>query len=145
MKQILFLIFLCLTTHSTASGKNKNLTDLLHSFGDNGEYEQMDSIYQLITRESHYQQDKLYALNTDLDYARFLNQKGDWEKAYPLLIQTRQNATALGNRPGNSSLHSQFQGIGALATYEIASDSGRPTSFRKPERRPPKPYRCWNN
>lgn len=120
MKQILFFIFLCLTTHLTVNGKNKNLTDLLHSFGDNGEYEQMDSIYQLITQESHYKQDKLYALNTDLDYARFLNQKGDWEKAYPLLVQTRQNATALGNRPGNSSLHSQFQGIGALATYEIA-------------------------
>lgn len=120
MKQILFFIFLCLITHSTANGKNNNLTDLLHSFGDNGEYEQMDSVYQLITRESHYKQDKLYALNTDLDYARFLNQKGDWEKAYTLLVQTRQNATALGNRPGNSSQHSQFQGIGALATYEIA-------------------------
>lgn len=120
MKQILFLIFLCLTTHLTANDKSNSLTDLLHSFGDNGEYAQMDSIYKLITQDSHYKQDKLYALNADLDYARFLNQKGNWEKAYTLLTQTRQKATSLGNQAGNNSLHAQFQGIGALATYEIA-------------------------
>lgn len=120
MKHIFFLIFLCLTVHLTANNKSNSLTDLLHSFGDNGEYAQMDSIYKLITRDSHYKQDKLYALNADLDYARFLNQKGDWKKAYTLLTQTRQKATSLGNRLGNNSLHAQFQGIGALATYEIA-------------------------
>lgn len=63
MKQIVFFIFLCLTTQLTAGEKGHNLTDLLQSFGDNGEYAQMDSIYRLITRESRYSQDKLYALN----------------------------------------------------------------------------------
>lgn len=44
MKQIVFFIFLCLTTQLTAGEKGHNLTDLLQSFGDNGEYAQMDSI-----------------------------------------------------------------------------------------------------
>ena len=64
-----------------ANEKNNKLADLLHSFGNNGEYyAQIDSVYNLIIHEDHYKQDKLYALNITLDYARFLNQKGDSEE-----------------------------------------------------------------
>ena len=55
----------------------------------------MDSVYNLIIHEDHYKQDKLYALNITLDYARFLNQKGDSERANTLLTQIRDNAMAL--------------------------------------------------
>lgn len=120
MKQIVFFIFLCLTTQLTAGEKGHNLTDLLQSFGDNGEYAQMDSIYRLITRESRYSQDKLYALNIDLDYARFLNQKGDCEKACTLLTQIRRKATTLEKLQENRPLHPMLQTIEALATYETA-------------------------
>lgn len=120
MKQIVFFIFLCLTTQLTAGEKGNNLTDLLQSFGDNGEYAQMDSIYRLITRESRYSQDKLYALNIDLDYARFLNQKGDCEKACTLLTQIRRKATTLEKLQENRPLHPMLQTIEALATYETA-------------------------
>lgn len=116
MKQIVFFIFLCLTTQLTAGEKGHNLTDLLQSFGDNGEY----SIYRLITRESRYSQDKLYALNIDLDYARFLNQKGDCEKACTLLTQIRRKATTLEKLQENRPLHPMLQTIEALATYETA-------------------------
>lgn len=120
MKHILFLVLLCLHTQLRASDQHEHLTDLLHTFGDNGEYTQMDSVYQLITREKHYREDKLYALNVDLDYARFLNQKGDYEKAYSLLTQTREKASASENLPGNDSLQIQLQEIKSLSTYEIA-------------------------
>ena len=56
--------------------KITKLADLLHSFGNNGEYAQMDSVYNLIIHEDHYKQDKLYALNITLDYARFLQPEG---------------------------------------------------------------------
>lgn len=120
MKQIVFLIFLCLTTHLSASNPSDHLTDLLHSFGDNGEYDRMDSIYGVITRENRYKQDKIYALNIDLDYARFLNQKGNYRKAHTLLIQTKEKTTSLEKHQENKALHSQLQTIEALATYEIA-------------------------
>lgn len=120
MKQIVFFIFLCLTAHLTASDKNDNLADLLQSFGDNGEYDRMDSIYGVITRENRYKQDKIYALNIDLDYARYLNQKGDCDKAYTLLAQTRKKATTLESQQTDQSSRSQIQTIEALATYETA-------------------------
>lgn len=120
MKQIVFFIFLCLTAHLTASDKNDSLADLLQSFGDNGEYDRMDSIYGVITRENRYEQDKLYALDIDLDYARYLNQKGDCDKAYTLLTQTRKKAATLGKHLSDQSSRSQIQTIEALATYETA-------------------------
>lgn len=92
---------------------------MLHSFGNNGEYAQMDSVYNLIIHEDHYKQDKLYALNITLDYARFLNQKGDSERANTLLTQIRENAMALEKFPENTIAH-QLQEIAAIATYEIA-------------------------
>ena len=92
---------------------------MLHSFGNNGEYAQMDSVYNLIIHEDHYKQDKLYALNITLDYARFLNQKGDSERANTLLTQIRDNAMALEKFPENTIAH-QLQEIAAIATYEIA-------------------------
>lgn len=120
MKHILFLVFLCLGVQLNASDKHEHLTDLLHSFGDNGEYAKMDSVYKLITREKHYREDKLYALNNDLDYARFLNQKGDYAKAYGLLTQTREKASATENLSEKDSLYIHLQGIKAISTYEIA-------------------------
>lgn len=119
MKHILFLVFLCLSVQLNASDK-QHLNDLLHSFGDNGEYAKMDSVYKLITGEKHYREDKLYALNNDLDYARFLNQKGDYAKAYNLLTQTQEKASATENLSENDSLYIQLQGIKAISTYEIA-------------------------
>ena len=95
MKKILFFLFLSLSAFLNANEKNNKLADLLHSFGNNGEYAQMDSVYNLIIHEDHYKQDKLYALNITLDYARFLNQKGDNERANTLLTQIRENAMAL--------------------------------------------------
>lgn len=92
---------------------------MLHSFGNNGEYAQMDSVYNLIIHEDHYKQDKLYALNITLDYARFLNQKGDSERANTLLTQIRENAMPLEKFPENTIAH-QLQEIAAIATYEIA-------------------------
>ena len=84
MKKILFFLFLSLSAFLNANEKNNKLVDLLHSFGNNGEYAQMDSVYNLIIHEDHYKQDKLYALNITLDYARFLNQKGEGKYAtYP--------------------------------------------------------------
>ena len=71
MKKILFFLFLSLSAFLNANEKNNKLADLLHSFGNNGEYAQMDSVYNLIIHEDHYKQDKLYALNITLDYARF--------------------------------------------------------------------------
>lgn len=120
MKQTIFLIFLCLTTHLSASNPSDHLTDLLHAFGDSGQYDRMDSIYGIITRENRYKQDKIYALNIDLDYARYLNQKGDCDKAYTLLAQTRKKATKLENQQPDQSSRSQIQTIEALATYETA-------------------------
>ena len=95
MKKILFFLFLSLSAFLNANEKNNKLADLLHSFGNNGEYAQMDSVYNLIIHEDHYKQGKLYALNITLDYARFLNQKGDSERANTLLTQIRDNAMAL--------------------------------------------------
>lgn len=119
MKKILFFLFLSLSAFLNANEKNNKLADLLHSFGDNGEYAQMDSVYNLIIHEDHYKQDKLYALNITLDYARFLNQKGDSERANTLLTQIRENAMALEKFPENTIAH-QLQEIAAIATYEIA-------------------------
>ena len=119
MKKILFFLFLSLSAFLNANEKNNKLADLLHSFGDNGEYAQMDSVYNLIIHEDHYKQDKLYALNITLDYARFLNQKGDSERANTLLTQIRENAMALEKFPENTTAH-QLQEIAAIATYEIA-------------------------
>lgn len=119
MKKILFFLFLSLSAFLNANEKNNKLADLLHSFGDNGEYAQMDSVYNLIIHEDHYKQDKLYALNITLDYARFLNQKGDSERANTLLTQIRENAMPLEKFPENTIAH-QLQEIAAIATYEIA-------------------------
>lgn len=119
MKKILFFLFLSLSAFLNANEKNNKLADLLHSFGNNGEYAQMDSVYNLIIHEDHYKQDKLYALNITLDYARFLNQKGDSERANTLLTQIRENAMALEKFPENTMAH-QLQEIAAIATYEIA-------------------------
>lgn len=119
MKKILFFLFLSLSAFLNANEKNNKLADLLHSFGNNGEYAQMDSVYNLIIHEDHYKQDKLYALNITLDYARFLNQKGDSERANTLLTQIRENAMALEKFPENTIAH-QLQEIAAIATYEIA-------------------------
>ena len=113
MKKILFFLFLSLSAFLNANEKNNKLADLLQSFGNNGEYAQMDSVYNLIIHEDHYKQNKLYALNITLDYARFLNQKGDSERANTLLTQIRENAMAL------EKAH-QLQEIAAIATYEIA-------------------------
>ena len=44
MKQILFFIFLTLSVSLNANEKSDKLADSLHSFGNNGEYAQMDSI-----------------------------------------------------------------------------------------------------
>lgn len=119
MKKILFFLFLSLSAFLNANEKNNKLADLLHSFGNNGEYAQMDSVYNLIIHEDHYKQDKLYALNITLDYARFLNQKGDSERANTLLTQIRESAMALEKFPENTTAH-QLQEIAAIATYEIA-------------------------
>lgn len=119
MKQILFFIFLTLSVSLNANEKSDKLADSLHSFGNNGEYAQMDSIYNLITHENHYRQDKLYALNISLDYARFLNQKGDYEKAHTLLTEIRENAMVIEKYPENT-IAQQLQEIAAIATYEIA-------------------------
>lgn len=119
MKKILFFLFLSLSTYLNANEKSNKLADLLHSFGNNGEYAQMDSVYNLIIHEDHYKQDKLYALNITLDYARFLNQKGDSERANTLLTQIRKSAMALEKFPENTMAH-QLQEIAAIATYEIA-------------------------
>lgn len=119
MKKILFFLFLSLSAFLNANEKSNKLADLLHSFGNNGEYAQMDSVYNLIIHEYHYKQDKLYALNITLDYARFLNQKGDSERANTLLTQIRENAMALEKFPENTIAH-QLQEIAAIATYEIA-------------------------
>lgn len=119
MKQILFFIFLTLSVSLNANEKSDKLADSLHSFGNNGEYAQMDSVYNLIIHEDHYKQDKLYALNITLDYARFLNQKGDSERANTLLTQIRESAMALEKFPENTMAH-QLQEIAAIATYEIA-------------------------
>ena len=119
MKKILFFLFLSLSAFLNANEKNNKLVDLLHSFGNNGEYAQMDSVYNLIIHENHYKQNKLYALNITLDYARFLNQKGDSERANTLLTQIRENAMALEKFPENTIAH-QLQEIAAIATYEIA-------------------------
>lgn len=119
MKKILFFLFLSLSAFLNANEKNNKLADLLHSFGNNGEYAQMDSVYNLIIHEDHYKQDKLYALNITLDYARFLNQKGDSERANTLLTQIRESAMALEKFPENTMAH-QLQEIAAIATYEIA-------------------------
>lgn len=119
MKKILFFLFLSLSAFLNANEKNNKLVDLLHSFGNNGEYAQMDSVYNLIIHEDHYKQDKLYALNLTLDYARFLNQKGDSERANTLLTQIRESAMALEKFPENTMAH-QLQEIAAIATYEIA-------------------------
>lgn len=119
MKKILFFLFLSLSAFLNANEKNNKLADLLHSFGNNGEYAQMDSVYNLIIHENHYKQNKLYALNITLDYARFLNQKGDSERANTLLTQIRENAMALEKFPENTMAH-QLQEIAAIATYEIA-------------------------
>lgn len=48
MKKILFFLFLSLSAFLNANEKNNKLADLLHSFGNNGEYAQMDSVYNLI-------------------------------------------------------------------------------------------------
>lgn len=119
MKKILFFLFLSLSAFLNANEKNNKLADLLHSFGNNGEYAQMDSVYNFIIHEDHYKQDKLYALNITLDYARFLNQKGDSERANTLLTQIRESAMALEKFPENTMAH-QLQEIAAIATYEIA-------------------------
>lgn len=118
MKKILFFLFLSLSAFLNANEKNNKLADLLHSFGNNGEYAQMDSVYNLIIHEDHYKQDKLYALNITLDYARFLNQKGDSERANTLLTQPGQR-NGTGKFPENTIAH-QLQEIAAIATYEIA-------------------------
>ena len=41
MKKILFFLFLSLSAFLNANEKNNKLVDLLHSFGNNGEYAQM--------------------------------------------------------------------------------------------------------
>lgn len=48
MKKILFFLFLSLSAFLNANEKNNKLADLLHSFGNNGEYAQMDSVTILL-------------------------------------------------------------------------------------------------
>lgn len=127
MKKILFFLFLSLSAFLNANEKNNKLADLLHSFGDNGEYAQMDSVYNLIIHEDHYKQDKLYALNITLDYARFLNQKGDSERANTLLTQIRENAMALEKFPENTMAH-QLQELRQLLRMKLPTGNGRTTS-----------------
>lgn len=128
MKQIVFFIFLCLTAHLTASDKNDSLADLLQSFGDNGEYDRMDSIYGVITRENRYEQDKLYALDIDLDYARYLNQKGDCDKAYTLLAQTRKRLLHWESTCRTSPPVPKYRQSRHLLRTKLPTDNGRPTT-----------------
>ena len=132
MKKILFFLFLSLSAFLNANEKNNKLADLLHSFGDNGEYAQMDSVYNLIIHEDHYKQDKLYALNITLDYARFLNQKGDSERANTLLTQIRENAMALEKK------------LRQLLRMKLPTGSGRTTSCRLQEKRLKRQLINWN-
>lgn len=116
---------------------------MLHSFGNNGEYAQMDSVYNLIIHEDHYKQDKLYALNITLDYARFLNQKGDSERANTLLTQIRENAMPLEKFPENTIAH-QLQELRQLLRMKLPTDNGRTTSCRLQEKQQKKQLINWN-
>ena len=145
MKKILFFLFLSLSAFLNANEKSNKLADLLHSFGNNGEYAQMDSVYNLIIHEDHYKQDKLYALNITLDYARFLNQKGDSKRANTLLTQIRENAMALEKFPENTIAH-QLQEIAAIALprMKLPTGNGRTTSCRLQEKRLKRLSINWN-
>lgn len=143
MKKILFFLFLSLSAFLNANEKNNKLADLLHSFGNNGEYAQMDSVYNLIIHEDHYKQDKLYALNITLDYARFLNQKGDSERANTLLTQIRDNAMALEKFPENTIAH-QLQELRQLLRMKLPTGNGRITSCRLQEKRLKRLSANWN-
>ena len=143
MKQILFFIFLTLSVSLNANEKSDKLADSLHSFGNNGEYAQMDSIYNLITHENHYRQDKLYALNISLDYARFLNQKGDYEKAHTLLTEIRENAMVIEKYPENT-IAQQLQEIAAIATYEIAFGQWQSNQLQEARKTAEKAVNHWN-
>lgn len=143
MKKILFFLFLSLSAFLNANEKSNKLADLLHSFGNNGEYAQMDSVYNLIIHEDHYKQDKLYALNITLDYARFLNQKGDSERANTLLTQIRENAMALEKFPENTIAH-QLQELRQLLRMKLPTGNGRITSYRLQEKRLKRLSVNWN-
>ena len=54
MKKILFFLFLSLSAFLNANEKNNKLADLLHSFGNNGEYAQMDSVYNPLIPQHYY-------------------------------------------------------------------------------------------
>ena len=80
MKKITLLL-ICLLGSLGCRAEKTSFSQLIETFGDNGEYARMDSVYQLAVRHPDYRNDLFLALDIDITYGTYLNAKGDYSQA----------------------------------------------------------------
>lgn len=75
------LLLICLLGSLGCRAEKTSFSQLIETFGDNGEYARMDSVYQLAVRHPDYRNDLFLALDIDITYGTYLNAKGDYSQA----------------------------------------------------------------
>ena len=75
------LLLICLLGSLVCRAEKTSFSQLIETFGDNGEYARMDSVYQLAVRHPDYRNDLFLALDIDITYGTYLNAKGDYSQA----------------------------------------------------------------
>lgn len=110
------LLFMTSLAHATT----ENYTVQIQHFGDQGQYEAMDSIYTLAVRQINYENNPVSALDIHITYATYLNAKGESKKAYTILDKARKEARRLEADNYPSEIQKQIKQHEGIATYEMA-------------------------
>ena len=119
MKKITLLL-ICLLGSLGCRAEKTSFSQLIETFGDNGEYARMDSVYQLAVRHPDYRNDLFLALDIDITYGTYLNAKGDYSQAQTVFskaLKKTEQLKAQSLKPAERHSVTVSEGI---ANYERA-------------------------
>lgn len=114
------LLLICLLGSLGCRAEKTSFSQLIETFGDNGEYARMDSVYQLAVRHPDYRNDLFLALDIDITYGTYLNAKGDYSQAQTVFskaLKKTEQLKAQSLKPAERHSLTVSEGI---ANYERA-------------------------
>lgn len=114
------LLLICLLGSLVCRAEKTSFSQLIETFGDNGEYARMDSVYQLAVRHPDYRNDLFLALDIDITYGTYLNAKGDYSQAQTVFskaLKKTEQLKAQSLKPAERHSVTVSEGI---ANYERA-------------------------
>lgn len=114
------LLLICLLGSLGCRAEKTSFSQLIETFGDNGEYARMDSVYQLAVRHPDYRNDLFLALDIDITYGTYLNAKGDYSQAQTVFskaLKKTEQLKAQSLKPAERHSVTVSEGI---ANYERA-------------------------